>query len=132
MVFKDGSEGPPQKHKKHKKHEHQPKEKKVKKDLAFAEEMDESLMAGPIQRKDDFSIPAGVNETSKHALKKLLDLLLHQLQNRDNASHFAQPVNAADAPGKPLIRLKFFRAATIFDRITTFRIIAPHINVLYV
>ena len=104
-VFKLGPDGQPLKYKRHKKHEHhhhQHKEKKVRKVPNENDDLDNSLMIVPIKREDHGSAPAGVSDTSKQALKKLLDHFLHHLQRRDSSGHFAHPVNPADAPGKVL------------------------------
>lgn len=101
MVFKDGIEGETPKPKKYKKHDHHHhKEKKIKRESGFNEDLDESLMmASSIKREDLDSNPAGVSEASKAALKKLLDLLLQQLQKKDTDGHFARPADPALFPG---------------------------------
>lgn len=101
MVFKDTVDGEAPKPKKYKKHDQPHKEKKIKRESAFNDDLDESpMVVSPIKREDHDSNPAGVSEVSKQALKKLLDLILTQLQKKDTDGHFARPADPALFPGR--------------------------------
>jgi hypothetical protein len=69
----------------------------------MADPASKTLPDGSIKLEDGSEVasskPVVASESSRVALRKLLEHFLHCLQRKDSEKFFAQPVNTAHAPG---------------------------------